>query len=146
MQVSLAQADAGTDSTPLSLAERGALALAFAASALDGAADSTAFLKALEDNRRVWRAVRSIASHQKWPVPDQRQTAFALGATQRPAVSDHDIHSLVAMNRRVSSVLAGSDLDSIRKRAHYIWEARGRPQGQALEHWLLAEMETTRPG
>ncbi|NFV81115.1 DUF2934 domain-containing protein [Magnetospirillum aberrantis SpK] len=29
----------------------------------------------------------------------------------------------------------------IRERAYFIWESRGRPHGQDLEHWLMAEME-----
>jgi Protein of unknown function (DUF2934) len=30
---------------------------------------------------------------------------------------------------------------SIAQRAYYIWEQMGRPDGQALEHWLRAEAE-----
>jgi hypothetical protein len=30
---------------------------------------------------------------------------------------------------------------SIAERAYLIWEQRGRPEGQALEHWLKAEAE-----
>jgi hypothetical protein len=29
----------------------------------------------------------------------------------------------------------------IAERAYHIWERLGRPEGQALEHWLLAEAE-----
>lgn len=29
----------------------------------------------------------------------------------------------------------------IAERAYHIWEQLGRPEGQALEHWLLAEAE-----
>jgi hypothetical protein len=130
----------------LSQAERGALALADAASALDGAADTATFLRALDHNRRVWHAVLALAHRHHWPVPDQRQTAFALDTTARASVSDHDIHSLVAINRRVSSALAGGCIDTIRRRAYDIWEEQGRPRGQALDHWLLAEMEPARAG
>jgi hypothetical protein len=30
---------------------------------------------------------------------------------------------------------------SISERAYHIWERMGRPEGQALEHWLRAEAE-----
>jgi Protein of unknown function (DUF2934) len=30
---------------------------------------------------------------------------------------------------------------STAKRAYRIWEQMGRPEGQALEHWLMAEAE-----
>jgi len=32
---------------------------------------------------------------------------------------------------------------SIAERAYLIWEQMGRPDGQALEHWLRAEAELT---
>ena len=33
------------------------------------------------------------------------------------------------------------------ERAYFIWEALGRPEGHALEHWLQAEAElAARPG
>lgn len=37
-----------------------------------------------------------------------------------------------------------SDLDldgQIRRRAYEIWEAQGRPEGCAVEHWLQAQAE-----
>lgn len=30
----------------------------------------------------------------------------------------------------------------VRARAYEIWEAQGRPEGRALEHWLEAERES----
>lgn len=125
----------------LSLAESGALALDEAAAALDGAIDSATFLDALARNRRVWRAIKDIAHRERWNVPSVRQTAFALGTTAKSAVSDGDVHALVAVNRRVSSALAGGGLEAIRQRAYFLWERSGHPQGQALDFWLLAEME-----
>lgn len=127
----------------LSLAESGALVLDHAASVLDHAADGPGFLLALAHNRRVWCALRDIARRQDWRVPDRRQTEFALGATAKAGANDDEVHALVAINRRVSQALAGGDIDRIRQRAHGIWEALGRPHGQALDHWLLAEMELT---
>jgi len=131
-------------STPsdLSLAESGALALEDAAAALDLAVDPAAFLQALEHNRRVWNAISDIAQRQRWSVPDRRQTQFALGASNKAGVSDEDVHALVSINRQVSAALAnGGNIDHIRERAYFIWESRGRPQGQELECWVLAEME-----
>jgi hypothetical protein len=31
--------------------------------------------------------------------------------------------------------------EEIAVRAYYIWESRGRPWGQSLEHWLEAERQ-----
>ncbi|MDA8229801.1 MAG: DUF2934 domain-containing protein [Magnetospirillum sp.] len=126
----------------LSLEESGALALADAAQALDKADDTAAFLRALKDNHRLWTVLRNIAENRNWPVPDRRQTDFALVTSGESGISDDKVHALVEMNRRVSAELAGGDIQRIRERAYFIWESLGRPQGQALDHWLLAEMET----
>jgi len=126
----------------LSLAERGALALDDAAAALDRAHDSAAFLDALARNRRVWRAIKDVAGRERWTVPSVRETTFALGTSGKKAVSDDDVHALVAVNRSVSAALAGGGVDSIRERAYFLWERNGRPQGQELDFWLLAEMDS----
>jgi hypothetical protein len=34
----------------------------------------------------------------------------------------------------------------IRKRAHAIWEAEGRPLGRELDHWLRARLEHAKKG
>ena len=34
----------------------------------------------------------------------------------------------------------------IRRRAHTIWDAEGRPSGRELEHWLRARSEHARKG
>ena len=125
----------------LSLAESGALALDDAAAALDRADDSVAFLDALARNRRVWKTIKDVAGRERWTVPSVRETAFALGTSGKAAVSDDDVHALVAVNRSVSAALARGGLDRIRERAYFLWERNGRPHGQALDFWLLAEME-----
>ena len=125
----------------LSLAESGAVALAEAASALDTAENTEAFLHALANNRNVWNTLRDIAHNENWTVPDQRETAFALDTSAKRGVNDDDIHALVEINRRVSRALAGGDVEELREQAYYIWDDRGRPHGQALDHWLLAEMK-----
>jgi len=33
------------------------------------------------------------------------------------------------------------DNDAIRRRAHEIWEAEGRPEGRDQEHWIRAQRE-----
>jgi len=47
---------------------------------------------------------------------------------------------------RSSSTAAGNQeqvLDQIRKRAYYLYEARGKQDGYDLDDWLLAEAEIT---
>jgi len=134
---------ASLNSEKLTLAETGALALDEAARELDKASDTASFLKALERNQRVWRTLAQIALSRTWQCPSQRQVAYAL-STDAPGngANDERVSTLIDINREVSDILAhGEDITRIRERAHAIWESRGRPQGQDLEHWLLAEME-----
>lgn len=125
----------------LTLAETGALALDEAAKELDRASDTAAFLKALERNQRVWRTLAQIAISRAWQCPNERQMAYAL-SSDRNGASDERVNTLIDINREVSDILAhGDDITRIRERAYAIWEDRGKPHGQDLEHWLLAEME-----
>lgn len=125
----------------LSLAESGALVLDAAVAALDDATDIDMFLSALERNHRVWRAIAVIAARHNWPVPDRRQSQFAVSASARAGVNDDDIHALVAIGRRIAAALAGGDIERLRARATGLWPERGRPDGAAIDRWLLAEME-----
>ena len=58
-----------------------------------------------------------------------------LGASGE-AAGDHD----AILADRVDDEL------EIRKRAHAIWEAEGRPLGRELEHWLRARLEHAKKG
>lgn len=135
----------------LSVAETGALALADAARDLDHADNAQKFLGALERNRRIWQSIAHIAAARSWTVPTKRTVNYALkttGQASGPTVGrigrDDHIHALIDINRQVSKALAeGGDIEHIRTRAHAIWETRGRPLGEDLDHWLIAEMEVT---
>ena len=48
-------------------------------------------------------------------------------------------------DRRTPMLPEESALDRIRRRAHEIWEAEGRPEGRAHEHWLRAQREIIGP-
>lgn len=134
---------ASLNSERLTLAETGALALDEAARELDKASDTASFLKALERNQRVWRTLAHIAMTRAWQFPNERQVAYALSTDGLGAKgNDERINSMIDINREVSDILArGDDIARIRERAYAIWESRGRPVGQDMEHWLLAEME-----
>ena len=134
---------ASLNSERLTLAETGALALDEAAQELDKAFDTASFLKALERNQRVWRTLAQIALSRAWQFPNERQVAFALSTDSQGGKNNDDrINTLIDINREVSDILArGDDIARIRERAYSIWESRGRPQGQDMEYWLLAEME-----
>lgn len=126
----------------LSLAETSALALDEAATALDRADSTDTFLLALERNRKVWEAVADVAAHHKWRVPSRRVSDYALSTSRANGrLPDEHVHNLIDLNRQISRQLAGDDIERIRERAHGIWENRGRPEGEELDHWLLAEME-----
>ena len=125
----------------LNLVESGALALDVVAAELERANDLPTFLDALERNRRVWSALKEVARLERWSVPNDRQTAFVLGTTEKAAVNDEDVLALVEISRSVSAALAGGAIERIRQRAYFLWEKKRRPHGRALEFWLLAEME-----
>lgn len=127
----------------LSVVEGGALALADAAAHLDAATDADAFLRALDHNRQVWQAIKDIAERRNWLVPHPRVADYALATTAKMGrgLSDDHIHTLIDINRQVSAQLAGGDIEQIRQRAYFIWENLGRPHGQDLDHWLIAELE-----
>ena len=129
----------------LTLAESGALALAEAARQLDSADEPAKFLRALEHNRKVWQTIRDLAARHNWRTPTPRLADYALATARKMGhgVADEHLSNLIDISRRVSAELAGGDIERIRERAYFIWESRGRPHGQDLEHWLMAEMDTT---
>lgn len=138
---------ASSNTSFLSLAESGAVALAEAASDLDNADDPVLFLRALERNRRLWQALKDVAERENWGIPNRRLADYALSTARKMGrgVNDEHVSALIDINRRVSVELAGGDVERIRQRAYFIWLESGRPQGQDLEHWLMAEIETRRP-
>lgn len=127
----------------LTPAESGALALADAAAQLDSADAPDTFLRALERNRMVWQAIKDVAARDNWQVPHPSVADYALSTARKMGrgVADDQLTTLVELARRVSAELAGGDIERIRERAYFIWEDRGRPHGQDLDHWLIAEME-----
>lgn len=135
---------AGFHRRDLSLAESGALAIAEAASALDRADNTATFLRALERNRRVWQTIRDLADRHQWRVPNREQADYVLETARKmgKGVNDDHVAALINISRRVSSELAaGGDIAAIRERAYFIWQDMGEPNGQDLDHWLLAELE-----
>lgn len=126
----------------LSPAESGALALSDAARDLDDAQDAPSFLRALERNRQVWQVLAESGCHG----PDRRLTDYAVATTSamgNAGLNDDRVNALIEINRQVSAHLAaGTDIEQIRERAYFIWENTGRPHGQDIDHWLLAEMES----
>ena len=125
----------------LSVAEYSALALLESAVDLDRAHDINAFSNALAFCSRLWDVVGKIAESREWDVPKRSQIEFAQGARGGPGCNDARVHALAGVNRRVSAALIGGDIDLVRERAYAIWENLGRPQGEALTHWLLAKLE-----
>jgi Protein of unknown function (DUF2934) len=43
------------------------------------------------------------------------------------------------------SKATGDQEDAIRRRAYFIWEHEGRPEGRALDHWFYASAEARVP-
>jgi flagellar biosynthesis regulator FlaF len=127
----------------LTLAESGALALADAAAQLDSADDTDKFLNALERNRKVWQTLKELAARHDWAMPSARLADYALSTASKMGrgVDDEQLNTLIDINRHVSAQLAGGNIERIRERAYFIWEDRGRPHGEDLDHWLIAEME-----
>lgn len=49
-------------------------------------------------------------------------------------------------NKTAKQSIKYSDEDKIKKRAYFIWEAKGRKQNTTLEDWLEAEEELREEG
>jgi len=81
-----------------------------------GCADNPdAFLAALEDNGHVWEKVRRAAWRYGWRLPSRLlDFSLASAARARRGLSDHDVESLIAINRQVSSVIRSTSAPSIR--------------------------------
>ena len=106
----------------LDMAKISALSLYTAACELDAAANVGAFRDALEFNHRIWRAVTRLAADLRWPVPDPRQSRFALATSAGRTVSD-------------------GDLSRIRERAYLQWQNHRSSANRDFDLWLLGEVE-----
>jgi hypothetical protein len=129
----------------LSPAERGALALADAAASLDQAHDTDTFLRALDQNHKVWMALQTMTARHHWAVPDRREVDFALETSEKSRVTDRDVHALVEINQKISQALAGGDLAPLRQRARALEAGREPADGQGPEQWLIDEVTPVAP-
>jgi hypothetical protein len=63
--------------------------------------------------------------------------------TTRPAAprATSPAVSPAAMNNAKTSIRPAPDEDQIRVRAYSLWEEAGRPEGDGMQFWLVAEQE-----
>jgi len=91
----------------LNVAKRMSSSLDTAASLLDSARDKEAFLAAIRVNRAVWLKVRGIAPRLGWPVPrNVLEFSISVTALGRPGINDHDVETLIHINRTMSRSIA----------------------------------------
>jgi len=128
----------------LTLAESCAVALHLAAQELSAAANHVTFLAALDSNHRLWMSLVEIAQESEWGTPDRRLADFVVATSHKAGrkTGDDLIETLITINREMAARLAGGqDVEGMHRRAILAWQERGRPYGQALERWLVGEME-----
>lgn len=127
----------------LPLTELSAIALTEAANALASASDPHAFISALEENHHLWRTLVGVAHQQSWTIPDARQAEFVMAVSRKCGlgVCDDHVESLIGINHRVSSQLAGgTDLHRIANRANLAWRETGQSETLSFHHWLMEEI------
>ncbi len=118
-----------------------AAALSEATGAIEAAHDTAAFLSALENNHRLWRALCEIGRREDWPLPSCRDIEFIIRRSSKLGfgVSDADLAALVTINRRFSEELVdGDDIARIHTKVRLAYREGG--EGGGFFPWLLMRM------
>ena len=81
-----------------------------------GRADSAdEFVSALDDNGHLWEKVRRAAGRYGWSLPSRLlDFSLASSARARHGLSDHDVESIIAINRQISSAIRSDSGPTIR--------------------------------
>lgn len=141
----------------LSTADQGQAAqvpafVARAAAQLAEAASKKGYIAlALDQNLRLWMAIKTLAqkangsfdgelSHRLIRLSDYvAQETIRVGSGSLP---DTTLETLVNINVQIAEgMMDATAQESIRNRAHQIWEEQGCPDGQDLVHWMQARQE-----
>ncbi len=131
--------------------EQDVIALMHAASLLIDADDDEKLNAALDNNLKLWIAIRTVIQNEDNSLPadvkdNLRNLAqYVSDCTLAAGQGQLDNRRLIAMARInmhiAEGLLRGQQRKMIEERAYEIWEREGRPDGRDLEHWAMAERE-----
>lgn len=137
--------------TNFSVIEQDSLTLMKAASQLIDAATPEDVSAALDNNLKLWVAIKTVVTHEDNQLPPQIKSNLASlaqyvsGVTMEAAQGEIEYRRLVGLARInmqiAEGLLGGQTRRMVEQRALEIWEAEGRPEGRSLDHWLQAEQE-----
>lgn len=137
--------------TNFAAVEQDSVALLQAASTLLEADTPEKVNVALDQNLKLWIAIKAVLLNEDCPVePDTKANLRNLAqyvvntsmlATQG-AIETRWLVSLARLNMNIAEgLLSGQRNKMIQDRAYELWEDEGRPEGREQEHWLRAEAE-----
>ncbi|MBP2303276.1 DUF2934 domain-containing protein [Azospirillum picis] len=108
---------------------------------------------ALDQNLKLWIAIKTVLLNGDCPVEPEvkanlRNLAqFVVSTTMlatQGAIEARKLVSLARLNMNIAEgLLSGQRNRMVQERAYQIWEEEGRPDGRGDEHWLRAESEIT---
>ena len=137
--------------TNFSVIEQDALTLMKAASLLIDATTPEAVSVALDNNLKLWVAIKTVVSHQDNTLPAQIKdnlaslAQYVSNVTMEATQGEIEYRRLVGLARInmqiAEGLLGGQTRRMVEQRAYEIWDAAGQPEGRSLDHWLQAEQE-----
>ncbi|MCW2248048.1 flagellar biosynthesis regulator FlaF [Azospirillum fermentarium] len=146
--------DAGADAilkTGFTRPEGDARTLTHAATLLIEANSPETVSIALDHNLKIWVAIKLLVQDDASPLPVEvkenlKNLAQYVSATTMQVtegtIEESKLVSLARLNMHIAEgLLSGEQNRLIQERAYQIWEAQGRPEGRAMDHWIQAEEE-----
>lgn len=146
--------DAGADAilkTSFTRPEDDARTLTHAATLLIEADTPEAVSTALDHNLKIWIAIKTVVQGDANPLSHEvkenlKNLAQYVSATTMQVtegtIEESKLVSLARVNMHIAEgLLSGEQNRLIQERAYQLWEAEGRPEGRAMDHWVQAEQE-----
>ncbi len=137
--------------TNFSVIEQDALTLMKAASMLIDATTPDAVSVALDNNLKLWVAIKTVVQAEENALPPQiKQNLASLAqyvstVTMEATQGEIEYRRLVGLARInmqiAEGLLGGQTRRMVEQRAYDLWDADGKPEGRSLDHWLQAEQE-----
>lgn len=137
--------------TNFSVIEEDALTLMKAASQLIDAQTPEAVSLALDNNLKLWVAIKTVVQHPDNGLPPAVKgnlaslAQYVSGVTMEATEGEIEYRRLVGLARInmqiAEGLLGGQTRRMVEQRAYELWVADGQPEGKSLDHWLQAEQE-----
>lgn len=153
-ETDLASTDAAAEAvlrSGLTDPQRDSLTLMQAAGALLEAETTPDLEFALDQNLKLWVAIRTIVNGPSCALPDEVKDSlrtlakFSIDTTLEAVSGSFEPRKAISL-ARIDMAIAEGFLKAeqnrlIAERAYEIWEEENRPEGKNVEHWLRAEQE-----